>query len=426
MDLSAYHEQVKQHQRWNYWALLADTATFAVISKILNPAVTLSYYLSFFTDAQVMFALIPLILTTGSMVSQLFWANVVNGMVHKKRAWVIGTAISRSSMLLFLAGSAVAGREGKTLPVALFFLALGVYAFANGLVAPLWSNFVAKSFPEGRGKFLGYAYFIDGTMGVAGAYGMKFVLSHYPFPTSFIIYFAILAVFALLTILPAALFKEVPYPVQAKATPLWETLREIPTILREYPSYARYLACRVVVTFAEMASHFYTVHAITTMAATGEHVATYAILGVVGGLVGNLVLGRFGDRFGHIRTFQVGFVIGLINNILVLLAKSPEGLYPVMFLGGIYMGAIILSVTNLNVATSPPERTPIFVGLANALTGPFLALTPMLGALISRFAGYRTLLFICIGVYVCDILLANWASKGVQHRPRVEERPQTV
>jgi MFS family permease len=409
MDLSAYNAQLKQHHRWNYWWLLADTAAFSAISKILNPSVTLAYYLSFFTDSRVLFALIPALLTTGAMVSQLFWANVVNGMARKQTAWIVGTAVSRGAMVLFLAGTAFTASRGGVLPVWLFFLALAVYAFANGLVTPLWSNFVAKSFPDGRGRFLGYAYVLDGIIGVSGAYGMKLVLQRLPFPASFIWFFGFLAVFAVLTILPAVMFREVPYPVQAPQTPVWQTIRQIPAIMAGYPSYARYLGCRIVVTFAEMSSNFYTIHAIDTLSATGEHVATYTILMLLGGLVTNLIFGRLGDKLGFIRIMQLGFVIGLCNNVIVLLARSPEALYPVLFLQGAYMTAIILSVTNLNMATSPADQTALFVGLANALTGPFLALTPLLGALISHWIGFRALMWICIGVYAVDILLAQRA-----------------
>jgi MFS family permease len=412
MAHASYEAQVRQNHRWNYWTLLVDTASFAAISKILNPSITLTYYLSFFTDAKLLFALIPAILTIGSMVSQLFWANYVNGLVNKKRAWVIGTVISRSAMLLFLAGSAFTASQGGALPIWAFFGALLVYALANGLITPLWSNFVAKTFPRGFGRFLGLAYFVDGTVGIVGAYGMKYVLKTFPFPVSFTYFFLILAVFALLTILPVALFREVPYPVAVKSTPIWQTLSQIPALIRNYPSYGRYLACRVVVTFAEMSGAFYTVHALQDMGAKAEHVVNYTILITMGGLLANFVWGFIGDKIGFIRVFQLAFVIGLINNVLVLSATSPAGLYPVFFLQGVYIQAITMAIINLNVATSPGEQTTMFVGIANAITGPFLGLTPLLGALISRLVGFNGLLYACIAVYVVDIFLASWASRG--------------
>lgn len=398
--------------RWNYWALLADTAAYAVIGKILNPSVTLTYYLGFFTQSALLVALIPFILTAGSMVSQLFWANVVTGMVRKKRAWVIGTVISRASMLLFLGSAALAGSRGGLLPVWLFYLALTVYSFTNGLIVPIWTTFIARTFPEGRGRFLSYAYLTDSVLGVAGAYGMRYVLNAFPFPTSFVYFFALLALFALLTIAPALLFREVPEVAPAPGRPVWQMLRSVPGMMRAFPAYRRYLTCRIVVTFAEMAQHFYTVHAVQRLGATTDHIAIYSIVMVLGGLVGNAVWGRLGDRFGFMRVFQVAFLIGLLNTVLLLLVKSPEGLYPVFFLSGAYSTCIMMSVTNLNMATSPAAQMPLFVGLANAVTGPFLALTPLLGALISGWVGYRTLLFLCIGVYVIDIALAQWSVRA--------------
>lgn len=398
--------------RWNAWVLLADTAAFSAIFKILNPTVTLSYYLSFFTDAKLLFALIPAILTIGSMVSQLFWGNVVNGLHNKKRAWLIGTVISRSSMLLFFAGTALTARQGGALPIGLFFGSLLVYALANGPVTPLWSNFVATTFPQGMGKFLSLAYFADGLVGVGGAYGMKYVLNAYPFPVSFIWFFGTVALFALLTIVPAALFKEVPGPVAGTPEPIRKMLRAIPQMMREYPSYARYLTCRVVVTFAEMSAAFFTVYALQELGATGAHVATYTMLMVLGGLAANFIWGPLGDRIGFIRVFQLAFGIGLVCNLLVLKASAPAGLYTVFFLQGAYGQAIMMAVTTLNIATSPSDRTPIFVGVSNAITGPFLGLAPLFGALISRLTGFRALLYICMAVYLIDVVLASWATRG--------------
>lgn len=398
--------------QWNYWCLLLDTAAVSVIFKILNPWVNLAYFLSFFTKSTFLIALIPAVFTLGSMVSQFFWANLVAGLPRKKPAWVLATVIARGTMLLFLAATAFTGHRGGALPIGLFFLALAIYSLANGAVTPLWSAFVAKSFPEARGRFLGYAYFLDGAVGVAGAYGMRYVLNTYPFPASFIVFFAILSVFAVLTIIPAVLYREEPDLVVRKGPALTASIREIPAMLRRYPAYRRYLTCRVLVTFGEMPFAFVTVHGVSALGATGAHVSMYTVLMVVGGLASNLLFGRLGDRFGFVRLFQTGMVVGLVSNLLVLIAGSPEALYPVFFLQGVYGTAIVLSVTNLNISTSPPDRTPIFVGLANAITGPFLGLTPMLGALISRFTGYSFLLIVCAGIYFLDLLLGNWAARG--------------
>lgn len=416
MDLSAYQEQQRRHYRRNYTTLLLDTATFATVAKVLNPTVTLAYFLSFFSTNKLAVGLIPAILTLGGMVSQLFWANVLARSPRKQPAWIIGTIISRGSMLLFMAAAALATGPNPVWPVTVFYIALVVYAFANGLVGPLWANFVAKVFPTGRGRFVAFGYFIDACTSLVVAAGLRWILNRYPFPQGFIYFFGLLSVFAVISILPAVFFKEVPYPVPEQPQPIMHTLREIPAIMRDYPSYAAYLTCRIVVTFAEMASQFFTLYAVTQLGADGAHVAMYSMLLVGGGLLANLLWGLIGDRIGFIRVFQITFATGFGMLVLVLLAKSPLALYPVFVLQGIYSQGITLSIVNLNVATCPPERTPLFVGLANAMTGPFLTVTPLIGAAISAIFGYRSLLFFCLGVYVIDIGLAAWAARAPRYR----------
>jgi MFS family permease len=412
VDLTAYQEAQRKHYRRNYLTLLLDTSTYATVSRVLNPTVTLAYFLSFFTTSGLAVGLIPAILTLGGMVSQLFWANFMARTQRKQAAWIIGTIISRGSMLLFLASAALATGKNPVLPVSVFYLALTVYAFSNGLVGPLWANFVAKVFPTARGRFLGLAYFVDACTSLAATAGLRWILDNYAFPQGFIYFFSLLAVFAIISILPSVLFKEVPYPIPDQAQPIMQTLREIPAIIQGYPSYARYVACRIVVTFAEMAAQFFTLHAVTQLKATGSHVAIYSMLIVGGGLMANLLWGWVGDRIGFIRVFQITFAIGGVMLALVLTAHSPVALYPVFLLQGIYGQGITLSVVNLNMATSPPERTPLFVALSNAVTGPFLTLTPLIGAGLSAVFGYQSLLWFCLSVYVVDIVLATWAARA--------------
>lgn len=412
MDLKAYEVEQRRHHRWNSGVLLLDTASFAMLSKILNPNVTLSYYLSYFTTSRLAVGLIPAILMLGGMFSQLFWANATARLQRKKPVFVLGTIVSRGSMLLFLASAALAGRSGGVAPVAMFYLALLVYSLSNGLLGPLWANYVAKVFPDGRGRFLGLAYFAEALASLSAAAGMRWVLDHYAFPLGFVQFFALLAGLGVLSMLPAMLFREVPYPVPEPALPLADALREVPTILRQYPSYTRYLVARIVVCFAEMAGQFFTLYAVTQLAAGPAQVATYTMLFVGGGLVANLLWGAVGDRIGFIRVFQITFGVGAGLLALVLTARTPVALYPAFLLQGIYSQGIILAVNNLNMATSPPERTPTFVALANAITGPFLTLTPLLGAVIATAFGYRALFLACLVIYVVDVGIASWAARG--------------
>jgi len=70
-------------------------------------------------------------------------------------------------------------------------------------------------------------------------------------------------------------------------------------------------------------------------------------------------------------------------------------------------------------APPPPEEldecTPLFVALSTALTGPFLNGTPLLGAAISAMFSYRSLLVVCLMVYVIDIGIAAWALRAPQY-----------
>jgi MFS family permease len=409
MDPNTYEQSIRRNYRFNYWVLFVDTFAFTVITKVLSPSINLTYWLSQYTTAETIIGLIPMIGLTGSMISQFFFANWVNGLKHKKPAFIAATVISRGSMVLFLLTTAIFGHsKSSVLPVVMFFVSYGTYSLANGLVSPLWSNFVAQSIPERRGKFLGTAYFIDGVLGVAGAFGIRQILNSRPFPDNFVWVFAILSAFAIVTILPAILYKETPYPGERNRQSIAEYFRQLPRMLRENPLYAKLLAVRMLICFAEMSGSFFTVYAMKRLAAGTADIGIYSIVMIAAGMIANLVWGWTGDKLGWKFVFQSAMVIGFTQVTLALLARNAASMYLVFFLFGAYGNAIGICIMNLNLEVSPATETPLFLGTANAMTGPFLAFAPQLGALLAIHFSYKVLFMVCMAIYVIDFSLLTF------------------
>jgi hypothetical protein len=395
-----------QRSRWNYHTLMAETAVSFGLMKILNPTVMLAFYLSFFTTLPVLFALIPLVLFSGAMFSQLFWAGFVSRLKRRKPIFMLAAVISRLSPLLFLASALVAGRGG-TVPVLLFFAGLTVFASTFGLLGVLWTGFVAVTAKEGRGRFLGLAFFLDGAIGIGGALLIKQLLTVADFPANFVLVFTVLSGYGLLAIVPAWLFVEEESVPSEPAPPVLQALGQLPQLFQQHPPFGRYMKSRMLVATSEMSAPFFTAHAIASLGATGVHVGTYATLNVVGGLLANLLLGRIGDRFGFMAVFRLGFAVGLFNLVVVFLATGPAGLYLPMFLMGAYMQCVIIAVTGLTIETSPPGRLPLFQGLGSGLTGPILALMPLVGAGLTGLFGFHTLLVLCMLLYVVNLIYTS-------------------
>lgn len=409
-----------KQNRWNYNTLLAETAVSFGLMKILNPTVMLAFYLSFFTALPVLFALIPLVLFTGSMFSQLLWAGFVSRLHRRKPIFMVAAVVCRLSPLLFLASALVAGRGGgATIPVLLFFVGLTVFALSFGLLGVLWTGFVAVTAKEGRGRFLGLAFFLDGSIGIGGALVIKRLVTIADFPANFVLVFAALSIYGLLAILPAWLFKEAESVQSEPAPPVLQALGQVPQLFRQYPAYGRYMNSRMLLAISEMSAPFFAAHGIARLGATGVHVGSYATLMVVGGLLANLILGRLGDRFGFMVVFRMGAVLGLLNLVIVFVATGPSGLYLPMFLLGVYGQCVIMSVTGLTIETSPPERLPLFMGLGSGLTGPLLGLMPMVGATLTGLFGYHTLLVLCMVLYLINLIYTSRpipTYEGVVHR----------
>ncbi|MCL4515873.1 MAG: MFS transporter [Firmicutes bacterium] len=410
---TAYQEQMRPHYRWNFAMLMMDTAAFGVLFKALSPNITLTYYLAHFTKSELLVGLISVVGIAGQMMSQLAWANMVNGLTLKKPAFVIGTVISRGSLLLFLLSTVFWGRLNSALPVVAFFVCYGTFSLSNGLLSVVWSNFVAKSVSHNRGAFLGLSYSIDGVIGVGVALLLRYLLRVAPFPTNYIYIFGVLSAFAVVTMLPAALYREIPYPEAQPVMRIREYGRELGTILRTDVAYTGLLVARVIVTCAEMSVPFYALYAIKAFGIGTKQIGDYNILMIAAGVLANSFWGFVGDRAGFKTVFQSAFVVGLIMAGMAFVAGSPTLFYLLFFLQGAYTAAIQMSTLSLNLEISPPDKTPLYVGLANAITGIGLCASPLVGAAIATHFGYRPLFAASMVIYVLDFIFLTWF---VKHR----------
>lgn len=391
------------------------------LTRMLNPTVILAFYVSTFTDNPFLVGLIPLLIFSGMMVTQFFWAGLLGRVRRRKPLYVVGTLLSRTSLLLLLVSALVAGRGGAALPLGFFFGALTLFSVANGLVHILWTGFVAESLAEGRGRFLGYTFLADGLLSLSGAAAIRWLLGRGEFPQNFVYAFGLVAAVALVSAVPALLFREPDRELIPGSAPSpLALLRSVPAMFRGNPIYAHYMSTRLLVAAAELAAPFFTIHAVTRLNAGAGHVGIYSTLAVTGALVANPVLGRVGDRFGFMTVFRIGFVIGAFNLLLVWTARSPEGIYLPMFLMGIYGQCILIAVIGMNMSTAPAHLVTRFAGVANAMTGLVLGVAPVVGAALMKNWGFGRLLAVCLVLYVLTMAQSLRQPVGMSNKGEIE------
>jgi MFS family permease len=173
------------------------------------------------------------------------------------------------------------------------------------------------------------------------------------------------------------------------APPLRAYLRRAAGVLGADRNLAWFLAARGLVFVGMMASGFYTVYALRAHAAPDWAVGVFTIALLAGQTAGNLALGAFADRAGHLRPLAIGAGALVLGNLGALAAPSLELFVIVFALQGVHLAAINVSGLNVLLEFAPdPAARPTYVGLGTTLLTPVAFGAPLVAGLIADGLGF--------------------------------------
>ena len=118
--------------------------------------------------------------------------------------------------------------------------------------------------------------------------------------------------------------------------------------------------------------------------------------------------GRISDIYGMKKIFSYGIIIFTIASFLSAVAPSAESLIVFRILQGI--GGAMIFVTGLAIITSvyPPQERGKAIGINIATVYIALSLGPVLGGVMTKFLGWRSLFFAMIPLGILILVLTYW------------------
>ena len=126
--------------------------------------------------------------------------------------------------------------------------------------------------------------------------------------------------------------------------------------------------------------------------------------GILAG-ISSAVLGRLGDRLGHMKIMVVCLIISGLISIPQAVAQSIWTLYIERCLMGIAVGGVIPSVSALVSRIIPREKIGSAYGMTSSVTTLGIAFGPLLGAIMVSHLGIRWP-FVITGVLAICIAIA--------------------
>lgn len=421
--LPEHQQEIERNFKFNLTVNALDGATYWFGYSFIAPTVILPLYISHFTDNPIIIGLIPFISTAGFLLPQLFTSNAVERAPRKKIFPVnIGFFTERVPVMLLPVSAAIFARSIPALALVLFLLLYAWYGFGAGLIIVGWQDMVAKIIPaDRRGRFFGLTQFIGNATGILSAFVVPLVLGLYEFPTGYVIAFSAAAVLIFLSWVFLSLTREPAVYTNKPAVSQMDYLRSLPDIVRKDHNFLRYLVFSSLYSLGSMASGFLIVYSSQHWNLPDSVASQYFIALQVGQTLANLFFGFFADHKGHKLTLEIGVLISVLSFALTLLAPNPAWFYPIFFLRGAVLAAMMISGISIVLDFTGPENRPTYIGLANTIPGIFSAIAPLLGGWLANVTGYPAMFIVSTVISLASVSMLRWTVREPrqerQHEP---------
>ncbi|MEZ4665037.1 MAG: MFS transporter [Caldilineaceae bacterium] len=377
-----------RNYRWNFAMNLTDGALFWFGTSFISATTILPLFLSKLTSSPFAIALLAVLGQASWYLPQLFTAGMIERIPRKMPIVAHLGFFTERLPLWILPIAALLSIRSPMLALVLFLGAYAWHGLGAGIVAPAWTDMIARCFPvERRGWYFGFSNFVGTGLGAIGAIFSGWLLERYPFPTNFALTFAVCAVAVALSWIFLSQTREpvqrVPDEILNRTGPSW---RKTVRIVREDGNFSRFLWARLVANFGRMGLGFLTVAVIQRWAVTDNVIGIFTALMLVGQTLGNLLAGLVADRYGHKVSLEMGQLISTMAFGIAWLAPNPDWYYVVFLLTGLAQGIVTVSGVLIAMEFSTPMHRPTYIGIANTATGVGNTLAPLLGGLLAILA----------------------------------------
>jgi MFS family permease len=411
----AYDEYVRKNATWNFVVNMLDLTFYSLATSFIFGATVLTLYTSYLTDSKTLIGLIPAVQAVGFYLPQLLLARRSQRWRRKKPGIQIISIFERLPYLLI--GVTILAWPAAPKWVAYLFLALGMglATMSGGLGAPAWKAMLAKVIPaRRRGLMFGLAQALGGGLGIAGAFGSRWVLQNYAYPTSYAICFLLCFVFQVVSWICLTLNREPPQEPTGEELSSKAYFRQLPRVLRDNPNFTRYLLASVFIILGGMATSFYVVYSRETFAIDDAFAANLTMAALFAQTMSTPLLGWLGDHRGHKWLTEFAVLAGVAGVVLALVAPSRDWMIGVFMLVNLGTSGLMVANMTITMEFCCPEQMPTFTALGNTILSVPILLTPVIGGWLIDVSGYRVLFLVAM-----VLALVGWASmRWLVHEPR--------
>ena len=409
-----------EHMHRNFWLGVVSGVGYNLFQAVANTGLVLTWFVSELTQSNLLISLLVPIEQGGWYFPQL----LLSGYLQRQRRslpvyWA--TAVIRVGSVGVLALCVFLLNDPTALLIA-FYLTFLANSLAAGVAGLPFLDVVAKTIPPTRrGSYFSWRRLIGDSLGLAGGWLVKIVLSPesgLTFPDNFALLFFLGFLGTIVLVGAFSLIIEPPAEnVNPQRVSLGQQLRRAARLPLQNRSYGRLLGLRLAIIAANYALPFYTVYARRVLNAPEDMVGTYLIGSTLAGVLSNLLWGRIGDQRGNRLLMRFVALTAMLTPALALIiAYLPENsLDKVLFftlvfvLYGAHQTAVFIGGGNYLLELAPASQRAMYIGFTNTIIGVAVFTSPLGGAVVD-WLGFEPLFFFAL---ICS-LVAIFLSLGLE------------
>jgi MFS family permease len=393
-----YMRTMAGYQRRNLALLILDGATFAFAISLLSETTIIPAFVQALSGSALLVGLVGAIYAVGHYLPQLIGAHLVAGRERRKPAMLAIIIAERVGILAIAVVAQTIGVLSGGLVLVLFFLAFGGYAITTGLIGPVYGDFIAKAFTQGRGWYYAVSQLLGGALGFTAALVGERLIRTLPFPLGNQVCFWICFGLSFLSIFFIAFLREAPYPLAEPRKPMRHTLSQIPGILRTNRPFTRFLVTRAFIALSTMGVGFVVVSGLAGPLAPSDAALLAAVFILSQALLG-FALSLLGNYAGWKTVVVLGAVLMVAGMTGAIFASSVFAFVLVFVALGGANATTIIGDPNMSIELAPTSATSVYLGTTSTLLAPFFIVGPLLAGWIAPLVGY-------LGVFVIAAILA--------------------
>ena len=372
----------------NVLCLLSVEVFWGISLALISMVAILPVFLSHLGASNTAIGALPVVWILATNFSGLFAAHVTGGLARRKGAVVLLHALTGIPYLGLAIWFGLPNRPSPAVDIGFFLATWGASWALMGFTIPVWINFIGKvTRPDMRARSFGTIFFFQTLMGAIGGWVASRVLgSHLAFPANYAFGFLVAAI-----CMVAGSFFFLPVREEPGATsepgPALETmLRHAREILADRSGIRVYLLALVLSTGSYLLITYYPVYADSRFSLRPQDSALYTAVCMGGNMLGSILTGVIGDRFGYSRVAVIAMFALVVGLAFAVWGTHPSTYFVTAFSLGIFIVADRLALYNLSMAFSPHEDNTAYLGVVPAIVAPVQALVAgSSGGFIDRF-----------------------------------------